>query len=88
MIKLRLTKEKLFVLNIKLINVSIILSFVFVIIKSYQRYNCLKNMCFYIGSPPKNHLSLGLMTYTGIMLLLPIVPILVRYFILKRTLTI
>jgi hypothetical protein len=70
----------------KVLNTLIILSFVFVINKSYQHYNCLKNMCFFIvGSPPKNFVLYSLITYTGIMMVLPIMLLLIRYYVIKRS---
>lgn len=87
MIKIKNQKNiYLFKLFLKLLNVSIIVSSVFVIFKSYQYYNCLKNMCFYIvGSPPKNFVLFSLITYTGIMMVFPIMLVLMRYYVLKRS---
>jgi hypothetical protein len=43
-------------------------------------------MCFYIvGSPPKNFVLFSLITYTGIMMVLPIMLVLMRYYVLKRS---
>jgi hypothetical protein len=75
----------LFKLFLKLLNVSIIVSFVFVIFKSYQYYNCLINRCFFLGSPPENFVLFRLIAYTGIMLLLPVLLLLIRYIILKKS---
>lgn len=41
--------------------------------------------CFGLQAPPENYALLRLIPYIGIMLLLPILLILIRYFIVKKT---
>lgn len=67
-------------------NILIILSFVLVCYKSFLYYTRIDKIpCFGLQAPPENYALLRLIPYIGIMLLLPVLLILIRYFIVKRT---
>lgn len=69
----------------KILNTLIILSFVFVVIQSFHYYKKIDGIpCFGLQAPPENYSLLGLIPYIGVMLLLPALLILIRYFIIKK----
>jgi hypothetical protein len=75
-------------LVIKMLNGLIFLSFAFLIIQSFKYYKRLSSIpCFGLQAPPENYALLGLIPYIGVMLLLPALLILIRYFIIKKNVT-
>jgi hypothetical protein len=69
-------------------NILILLSFVFVVIQSFHYYKKFDGItCFGLQAPPENYALLRLIPYIGIMLLLPALLILIRHFVIKKSVT-
>jgi hypothetical protein len=69
-------------------NILILLSFVFVVIQSFQYYKKIDVIpCFGLQAPPENYALLRLIPYIGIMFILPALLILIRHFVIKKSVT-
>ena len=70
---------------IKILNILILLSLIFVLYQSIQYYKYLNSIgCIGLISPPKNFVITNLLQYLGIMLILPILMLLIRYLIIEK----
>ena len=70
---------------IKILNILIILSLTFVLYQSLQYYKCLNSIgCIGLQAPPKYYALKHLIPYLGILLLIPILLLILRYFAVKR----
>ena len=71
----------------KTLNISILLSLIFVLYQSIQYYNYLNSIdCIGMQAPPKYYALKHLIPYVGILLLIPILLLILRNFVVKRSL--
>jgi hypothetical protein len=71
---------------IKTLNILIILSLTFVIYQSIQYYKCLNSIvCIGLQAPPEYYVLKHLIPYVGILSLIPILLLILRYFFVKRS---
>lgn len=69
----------------KILNVFIVLSFIFVFVQSFQYYKYLSSItCLGLQAPPKNFVIINLIPLMGLMLVLPSLLLFIRYFVLKK----
>jgi hypothetical protein len=70
----------------KTFNILISLSFGLVIFESFRYYRSLIGItCIGLQAPPENYALLKLFPFTGVLLLLPILLVIIRNFITKRS---
>ena len=73
--------------QIKTLNILILLSLIFVLYQSIQYYKYLNNIvCIGLQAPPKYYALKHLIPYVGILLLIPILLLILRNFVVKRSL--
>ena len=71
---------------IKTLNILILLSLIFVFYQSIQYYKYLNSIgCIGLQAPPKYYALKHLIPYLGILLLIPILLLILRYFAVKRS---
>lgn len=71
---------------IKTLNILILLSLIFVLYQSIQYYKYLNSIdCIGLQEPPKYYALKHLIPYLGILLLIPIMLLILRYFVVKRS---
>lgn len=69
----------------KTLNVSIVLSFIFVFVQSFQYYKYLSSItCLGLQAPPKDFVIINLIPFMGLMLIVPGLLVLVRYFVEQK----
>lgn len=69
----------------KILNVLIVLSFIFVFIQSVRYYKYLSSItCLGLQSPPKNYVILNLIPFMGLMLILPSLLLIIKNFVVKK----
>ena len=71
---------------IKTLNILILLSLIFVLYQSIQYYKYLNSIdCIGLQEPPEYYALKHLIPYLGILLLIPILLLILRYFAVKRS---
>ena len=71
---------------IKILNILILLSLIFVLYQSMQYYKYLNSIgCIGLQAPPKYYALKHLIPYVGILLLIHILLLILRYFLVKRS---
>lgn len=69
----------------KILNVLIVLSLIFVFIQSFRYYKYLSSLtCLGLQAPPKNFVIINLIPFMGLMLILPSLLLIIKYFVEQK----